>query len=39
MIRVDLKEYNFEIQYINGKDNAVADTLSRISIEDIKKHP
>jgi hypothetical protein len=26
---VDLQEYNYEIQYIPGKDNAPLDTLSR----------
>lgn len=35
-IRLDLEEYNFEIQYIKGKDNVCADALSRISIDNLK---
>lgn len=35
-IRLDLEEYDFEIQYIRGKDNVIADALSRITIEDLK---
>lgn len=35
-IRLDLEEYNFDIIYIKGKDNVVADALSRISIDDLK---
>lgn len=35
-IRLDLEEYNFEIIHIKGKDNVVADALSRISIDDLK---
>lgn len=36
-IRLDLEEYDFEIQYIRGRDNVVADALSRISIKDLKE--
>lgn len=35
-IRLDLEEYTFEIIHIKGKDNVVADALSRISIDDLK---
>lgn len=35
-IRLDLEEYNFEIEHISGKANVVADALSRIHIEDLK---
>lgn len=35
-IRLDLEEYDFEIQYIRGKDNVLADALSRITIDDLK---
>lgn len=34
--RLDLEEYTFDIEYIKGKDNVVADALSRINIEDLK---
>lgn len=34
--RMALEEYNFEIQYIKGSDNAAADALSRITIQDLK---
>lgn len=36
-IRLDLEEYQFEIEHIPGKTNVVADALSRISIDDIKE--
>lgn len=36
-IRLDLEEYSFDIQHIPGKDNVIADALSRISIDDIKE--
>lgn len=36
-IRLDLEEYKFDIQHIPGKNNVVADALSRISIDDIKE--
>lgn len=35
-IRLDLEEYNYTITHIPGKQNVVADALSRIDIEDIK---
>ena len=36
-IRLELEDYDFEIQHIAGKDNVIADALSRISIEDLKE--
>lgn len=36
-IRLDLEEYNFVIEHIAGKNNVVADALSRVSIDDIKQ--
>lgn len=35
-MRLDLEEFDFEIQYIKGKDNVAADALSRITLEDLK---
>lgn len=35
-LRLDLEEYNFDIEYIKGKDNVIADALSRISIDELK---
>lgn len=35
-IRLELEEYKFEIIHIPGKENVVADALSRIHIEDAK---
>lgn len=35
-IRLDLEEFDFDVVYIKGKDNIVADALSRISIHDLK---
>lgn len=35
-MRLDLEEYNYSISHISGKDNVVADALSRIEIEDLK---
>lgn len=35
-MRLDLEEFNFEIQYVKGKDNSGADALSRIDFDDIK---
>lgn len=34
--RLALEEYDFDTYYIPGKDNVVADALSRISISDLK---
>lgn len=34
-IKMDLEEYDFVIEHIKGKDNVVADALSRISIKDL----
>lgn len=36
-LRLELSEYNFVIEHIAGKDNIVADALSRIHIKDIIK--
>lgn len=36
-IRLDLEEYNFVIEHIKGKDNVVADALSRINIMNFKE--
>lgn len=36
-MRLDLEEHNFTIEYIKGKSNVVADALSRIHINEIKK--
>lgn len=36
-IRLNLEEYDFEIIYIKGKDNVIADALSRVSINDLKE--
>lgn len=35
-MRLDLEEYDFDIGYIQGKTNVVADALSRISLKDLK---
>lgn len=35
-MRLDLEEYDFEIQYIKEKNNVGADALSRIDIETLK---
>lgn len=35
-IRLDLEEYKFDIVHIRGKDNVVADALSRIQIDELK---
>lgn len=35
-IRLDLDEYDFEVVYIKGKENVVADALSRISSTDLR---
>lgn len=36
-IRVEIEDYTFDVEHIKGKDNVVADALSRISIEDLKR--
>lgn len=35
-LRLNLDEYHFDIEYIKGKDNVMADALSRISVEELK---
>lgn len=35
-LRLDIEEYDFIIEHISGKDNIVADALSRIHINDLK---
>lgn len=35
--RMTLEEYNFEVQYVKGSDNAAADALSRITSKDLKE--
>ena len=35
-IRLELQEFSFDVQYVKGKDNVIADALSRVSIEDLK---
>lgn len=35
-IRLDLTDYDFDIEHIKGKDNVAADALSRLSFDDIK---
>lgn len=34
-IKIDLEEFDFVIEHIKGKENVVADALSRISIKDL----
>lgn len=34
--RIALEEYNFEVEYVKGSDNAAADALSRITSDDLK---
>lgn len=36
-MRLDLEEFDFEIEYIKGKDNCGADALSRIDFDQIKQ--
>ena len=36
-MRLDLEEYDFTVEYLRGKDNYVADALSRITIDDFKE--
>lgn len=35
-MRLDLDEYDFEIEHIRGKENVIADALSRIDFKDIR---
>lgn len=35
-IRLELEEYDFEIQHIRGKENVIADALSRIDFKKIR---
>lgn len=35
-IRLEIEEYNFDVFHIKGKENVVADALSRITFESIK---
>ncbi len=34
-IRLELEEYNFEVEHIPGKNNYISDALSRITIKDL----
>lgn len=34
-MRLDLEEYEFTVEYLKGKDNHVADALSRIIIDEL----
>lgn len=36
-MRLDLEEYDFEVEYIKGKNNVGADALSRITTSDLKE--
>lgn len=35
-MRLGLEEYNFTVEYLKGKDNYIADALSRITIDNLK---
>lgn len=35
-LRLELAEFNFTVEHIKGKNNVVADALSRVHIDDIK---
>ena len=35
-MRLELEEYDFTVEYLKGKDNFVADALSRINIKEFK---
>jgi len=37
-MRLELEEYNFTVEYLKGKDNYVADALSKITITELKKY-
>lgn len=36
LMRLELKEFDFRVEYLKGKDNFVADVLSRIIISELK---
>lgn len=36
-MRLDLEEFDFQIEYIKGNDNVVADALSRLDVEQLKE--
>lgn len=36
-MRLDIEEFDFEIQHIKGKDNVIADALSRVDYKDFKE--
>lgn len=36
-MRLDLEEYDFTVEYLKGKQNQVADALSRITINERKE--
>lgn len=36
--RLTLEQYKFVVMYIKGKDNVVADALSRISIDELRNY-
>jgi len=35
-MRLELEEYDFTVEYLKGKDNYIADALSRITIKDLQ---
>ena len=35
-LRLELEEYDFTVEYLKGKDNLVADALSRINTKQFK---
>lgn len=36
--RIKLSEYDFDIEYVKGKDNKVADFLSRLELDEDQEH-
>ena len=34
-MRLDLEEYDFEVEYIKGKENVAADALSWVTISEL----
>lgn len=36
-LRLDLEEFDFTVEYIKGKDNVIADALSRLHVSEIKR--